>query len=62
MKHFRPGRIIAEEKSPDRLRHSVEFIVDFVRRVRGDEEAERVRKDPEALWYWDYKIEDWATD
>ena len=44
------------------LNYPVEVIVRFVRKIKGDEYAESLRTDPDKLYYWDFKMHDWATD
>lgn len=46
----------------DHLTYTPEQIIAFVRKVEGNEAAERVRNDENALYFWDFKMADWATD
>jgi hypothetical protein len=44
------------------LNYPIEVILKFVRSIKGDEYAESIRNDEDALGYWDFKMHDWATD
>lgn len=44
------------------LYYPVEVILNFVRSIKGEEYAESIRNDEDKLGYWDFKMQDWATD